>query len=147
MKLISMSDYVLEQNKKLNNATEAYEQYCKIVDYANFLKQPLKLEMFFPCDEDGNVLEYPIDIYYRPDFDCQKFPQECYQHDLEAFENAKEKVLFEGFEIEYTKEDTPCFFLYNEKIGCNVFLDKSFGVRHENIEDLIGLDIECAVTF
>jgi hypothetical protein len=55
--------------------------------------------------------------------------------------------LFEGFEIEYTKEDTPCFFLYNEKIGCNVFLDKSFGVRHENIEDLIGLDIECAVTF
>jgi hypothetical protein len=31
IKLLSMTDFVLEQNKKLNNATEAYEQYCQIV--------------------------------------------------------------------------------------------------------------------
>lgn len=28
-------------------------------------------------------LEQPIDIYYLPEFGCQKYPQECYLSDLE----------------------------------------------------------------
>lgn len=31
--------------------------------YAKFLKQPIELWMFVPCDEDGNVLEEPM---YEP---------------------------------------------------------------------------------
>ena len=34
----------------------------EICAYANFLNQPLKLEMFVPCDEKGNVIE---------DFSCE----------------------------------------------------------------------------
>jgi hypothetical protein len=53
MKLISMTDFVLEQNnfKVFRNQ--------QILNYANFLKQPLELWMFVPCDENGDVLEEP----------------------------------------------------------------------------------------
>lgn len=98
-RLKSMVDFVLESTEqklfKYNT--------IQIRDYANFLKQPLKLEMFVPCDEDGNVLEYPIDIYYKPDFGCQKYPKECYEEDLMKYEQAKEKVLFEGFDLSTAK--------------------------------------------
>jgi DNA-directed RNA polymerase delta subunit len=57
MKLISMTDFVLEQNK------EPYFYYDslwnKVIAYANFLKQPLTLGMFVPCDSNGNVVKKP----------------------------------------------------------------------------------------
>ena len=85
MKLISMQDFVLEQN----NEAYSKDQFVERVEaYANFLKEPLKLEMFIPCDDNGKVLEQPIDIYYRPDFGCQKYPQECYEEDLKKYEQA-----------------------------------------------------------
>jgi hypothetical protein len=94
-KLISMTDFVLEQNKKLKNAPDAYDQYCKIVNYANFLKQPLKLEMFVPCDEDGNFLEEPIDSIGGVELYTKKYQQ------------AKDEVLFEYYEgfLLFSKED------------------------------------------
>ena len=92
MKLISMTDFVLEQNKLLKNAPDAYDQYCKMVNYANFLKQPLKLEMFVPVDEDGNVLEEPD--YLDERFELKRM----------IYEEAKEKVLFEDFEIKTNRE-------------------------------------------
>ena len=143
MKLKPMTDFVLE--------LQGNELMSKIgilaINYSNFLKTPLKLEMFVPCDEDGNFLEEPGQFQEWLKSDHYFNASESVCHQCRIYKKAKEKVIFEGFEIEYTKEDTPCFFLYNEKIGCNVFLDKSFGVRHETIEDLIGLDIECAFTF
>jgi hypothetical protein len=59
-----------------------------IKDYNTFLKQPLKKEMFV------NEIEYPIDIYYRPDEGCQKCPQEHYLSDLEEWQSAEKKVIF-----------------------------------------------------
>lgn len=51
MKLISMTDFVLEQSKKIMNCELTHlESRHQIVDYANFLKQPLKLEMFIGED-------------------------------------------------------------------------------------------------
>ena len=56
MKLISMTDFVLEQDKLMRNKlNDPITFTIKVTDYALFLKQPLKLEMFVPCDEDGNV--------------------------------------------------------------------------------------------
>jgi hypothetical protein len=50
-----MTDFVLEQNK------EPYFYYDslwnKVIAYANFLKQPLTLGMFVPCDSNGNVVK------------------------------------------------------------------------------------------
>ena len=70
-----------------------------IYNYATFIKQPLKLEMFVPCDEDGNVWEYPPtkeewEWAQKDSADAeQSFKQKEYY-----YEKAKEKVLFEGFE-------------------------------------------------
>lgn len=88
-------------------------------NYDALLKLPLKLEMFVPCDEDGNVLEEPkIEEEYVDEHTTQIFAQ--YQCDLDK---AKEKVLFEGIEFRKNggvnfltiKEDTFAFFDFNVK--------------------------------
>ena len=93
MKLISMTSFVLQRD------ITDIKQRDSIVKYANFLKLPLKLEMFVPCDEDGNVLEEPkIEEEYVDERTTQIFAQ--YQYDLDK---AKEKVLFEGIPIAQAK--------------------------------------------
>ena len=47
--LISMVDFILEQHEQCISSTNATYKY------ANFLKQPLELWMFVPCDENGDV--------------------------------------------------------------------------------------------
>jgi hypothetical protein len=83
MKLISMTDYVLEQEKYLDITNRQKLEH--IINYANFLKQPLELWMFVPCDLEGNVLIEPIEqnpIYWSKEY-----------------QQAKERVLFEGFDL------------------------------------------------
>ncbi|AZI32781.1 hypothetical protein [Kaistella carnis] len=71
-------------------------------NYKDFLKQPLKLEMFVPCNENGNVLEEP---QMRPE--RNSFCEEDMDYDareLYDYIKAKEKVLFENIsnrEINY----------------------------------------------
>ena len=73
MKLISMTDFVLEfENNFPRQFGEAYSEYNEskseylnmklksYENYAQFLKQPLTLGMFVPCDEDGSGLQKPI---------------------------------------------------------------------------------------
>lgn len=85
-KLISMTDFVFgEANKKVKINEVTLETLAKsankIYKYAKFLKTPLTLGIFIPVDEAGNVLE--------------KY------HDLDnkniLYNEAKEKILFEGF--------------------------------------------------
>lgn len=74
MKLQSSEDF----GKTLMNETNSgYRRKRNLYD--KFIEQPLKLEMFVPCDEDGNVLNQKL----------------C---DFSKYQQAKEKVLFEGFE-------------------------------------------------
>jgi hypothetical protein len=97
MKLISMTDFVLYQNKNFKSDRFYQGQFKdNVVNYANFLKQPLKLEMFVPCDEDGNVLEEPDQEFELTFWD--------YSTKMSKYEQAKEKVLFEEFEIATNKE-------------------------------------------
>ena len=71
------------------------EVFNSLEKYAKFLKQPLKLEMFVPCDDEGIVLEEPkIEEEYVDEHTTQIFAQ--YQYDLDK---AKENVLFDGFEL------------------------------------------------
>jgi hypothetical protein len=94
-----MTDFVLHQQNQYWNGEEfEYGDTCvkSIIYYAKFLKQPLKLEMFVTCDEYGNVLEEP------------KFKDtlnsDAHFLATEKYKQAKEKVLFEGFEIATNKE-------------------------------------------
>lgn len=90
MKLISMTDFVLE------NAKHPYVEgtkYKDLVNYAKFLKQHLTLGMFFPCDEYGNILKMPNPKYFTLD----EVINGKYKELKDNYIKAKEKVFFEGF--------------------------------------------------
>jgi hypothetical protein len=98
MKLIPLSDYVLELwNDKLMS-----EIGIRAINYAQFLKQKIKLEMFVPCGKSGNVLEYPINISISDNF---RFERATLNY-LEA----KENVLFEGFFVKKNDDGILCLF-------------------------------------
>ena len=117
-RLKSMTDFVNNVGN-MENYPSHEKALAWIYNYSTFLKLPLKLEMFVPCDEDGNVLEEPkIEEEYVDEHTTQIFAQ--YQYDLDK---AKEKVLFEGIEFRKNggvnfltiKEDTFAFFDFNVK--------------------------------
>lgn len=89
IKLISMTDFVLEQTK-INQFRDDCEFAYPVRKYANFLKQPLELWMFVPCDENGNVLEEPDANYYMM----------VTENEVLKYQQAKERCLFEGFECQ-----------------------------------------------
>lgn len=97
MKLISMTDFVLEYSQKSTTGYEAgfkaLERLNILKNYARFLKQPLRLEMFVPCDEMIEVMNY------------EEIKQSVIEgtDSWDAYQKAKEKVLFEGFEIVNTR--------------------------------------------
>ena len=123
MKLISntlFGKYCKSKEKEFSRRIDYLDWYEKTRNnFDEFLEQPLKVEMFVPCDEEGNVLEEPkIEEEYVDEHTTQIFAQ--YQYDLDK---AKEKVLFEGIEFRTNggvnfltiKEDTFAFFDFNVK--------------------------------
>jgi hypothetical protein len=105
-KLISMGDFVLEQDKLIlklspsrSSVTQCNEftalKLDRITNYANFLKQPLTLSMFVPCDEDGNILEFPEYEKYG------EKEQDKYNIDMKVYLESKDRVLFEGFYVNH----------------------------------------------
>ena len=106
-------------------------------NFDNFLKQALKLEMFVPCDEDGEILDEPRDYEQRLPNMMTEYNDEIYR-----YKQAKEKVLFEGFEVvRFIEKENPCYVVSNKEnevtfhIGLYTF---SKGVNFANrVEDLI----------
>jgi len=105
MKLISMTDFVLKIAKEridyevlMESSSWDYgpSDFNKVLDYAKLLKTPLNIGMFAPCDEEGNVIKERPEpkILAKGDFSytSQNFWDEKY-------DKAKDKVLFEGFEV------------------------------------------------
>lgn len=80
-----MTDFVL-QVVNADRPCDRGKMLDEIANYAKFLKRPLTIEMFAPCDEDGNVLEEPCSIGVGNDF--------YYERALDQYEQAKERVLF-----------------------------------------------------
>lgn len=98
MKLMSMTDFVLRET---NSPTTLAESFQRCVTYANFLKQPLKLEMFVSVDEVGNLLEEPLQEHYT---DCTEYQNaKDWLYNLEKYKQAKQKVLFEGIDLDTAK--------------------------------------------
>ena len=143
MKLISMTSFVLQRD------ITDIKQRDSIVKYANFLKLPLKLEMFVPCDEVGNLLEEPI--FHEPNNENEIGN---YQILIDEYYEAKAKVLFEGFNLNQkdfsklesifclTKECFQITFFTKEK-GCfmdNLKTNKTYEIK--TIEDLIQYNLQ-----
>ena len=138
MKLIPMIDFVLEQgmkSKKVDDIGYDSDLFKEICSYAEFLKQPLKLEMFVPCDEDENVLEEKFVENYKTDFglysDFENYNRKYYK--------AKEKVLFKNYELQ--KEDN--YYIVIDSHGRYAWLSWN---NSKTIESLINEITEVSLT-
>ena len=131
--LIPMTDFVNNVGN-MENYPSHENALSWIYNYATFLKQPLKLEMFVPCDEDGDILEEPEDYEQRLPNMMTEYNDEIYR-----YEQAKEKVLFEGFKI-YDYKLNVFFYLGRKKTLSYDKKRKDFitiGFLPETVEDLI----------
>lgn len=81
--LIPMTDFINNVGN-MENYPSHENALSWIYNYATFLKQPLKIEMFVPCDDEGNVLEY---------FPIHRFADNPEKY--RRYKKAKENVLFE----------------------------------------------------
>lgn len=128
-RLKSMTDFVITQWSIDLTKT----QRERVSNYANFLKQPLKLEIFVPCDEEGDILEEPTDYEKRLLNMMTEYNDEVY-----TYYQAKAKVLFEGFEI-----DKNLYLVYKNEISIGRFISYENGSKFlfrdnfKTIEDLV----------
>jgi len=134
IKLVGMTNFVLEQEKIGLTYLTAIE---KCINYAKFLKQPLELWMFVPCDEDGNVLEKPREFK-------NKFST------FEKYQQAKERCLFEGFEID-TKKNGNKYVSKKDWLIIFASTENDNGIfrlfsKFSNIESLIKYNIQLTQT-
>jgi len=95
-KLISMTDFVLEQDVEFK-PTRTYKEL--VINYAKFLKQPLELWMFVPCGEDGNVLTKSTMSENTCEDDCNHKNCVLEMNECIKYQQAKERCLFEGCNI------------------------------------------------
>ena len=102
MKLISMTDYVLEQSKigmEVQSIMAQHQnranRFDKIVNYANFLRLPLRLGHFIPCDENDVPLEKLHFFEYGRDY-VIKTRSENEVLLFDKYQQACDRVLFEG---------------------------------------------------
>jgi hypothetical protein len=66
MKLLSMTDFILEQNNIYYNNYDVL--LSSIIQYAKFLKQPLKLEMF-KGDDSIFIFHCAFDVFTESDME------------------------------------------------------------------------------
>lgn len=150
MKLQPMTDFVLERyefwTKDDNPDCQSTARYISSTKkYAEFLKQPLTPGMFVPVDEAGNVLEEPE--HFKEWHEAYK---KCFIHEYEGlimfkYLQAKEKVMFEGFQI----ENMGLGSMVIRKNGWVIMrCSKTIGAKWKNVtpyqtvEDLEYLDLE-----
>ena len=119
MKLISMTEFVLEQREKRNKDNIRFLDCEK---YANFLNQPLTLGMFIPCDEDGNVLKEPKNNGNQS--------TEFFSVAFDKYQQAKDKVLFERF---FDTINAPQYSHYISDGMQSVFYMSKNGSTYKNI--------------
>jgi hypothetical protein len=158
MELISMTDFVLETKNKSITETEKFniiewqkkcEAFNKIITYASILKQPLKIQMFLPCDEVGNVLQKPKEKDYFDEGFPLEFNQKHFREVIMLeYNQAKEKVLFEGFEIgKFTgSKDNHFDYIGNKKLELILFI-KDVGISNWLINDNKLKDIEDLIKY
>lgn len=144
-RLISMTDFVLEQKELMKESEQGFniEKYDFIINtcnYANFLKQPLNLSMFVPCklvEGVWVVLEEPI---FTTDIAITELSK------VKEYQEAKDRVLFEGFE--YVEEDEELFLVFNKNESLKIINNENFVLYdgavyvHQVIEDLVKYNLE-----
>lgn len=125
-----MTSFVQKSFEKLKTTEEqVITEYNSICRYSEFLKQPLMLAMFVPCDEKGNVLAEPKMKVVKIGFDEEDVSWDI--DEVEIYRNAKEKVLFKGFYVEFNAVKSPQ----------GGHLDVG-NLQNKTIETIIGAELE-----
>lgn len=141
MKLISMTDFVSWQEQEMKG------DFALTSMYKNFLKQPLELWMFVPCDEEGKPLDLS-DLPCTQNKSCycgEEQVLDCTEYKRE-YRKAKERVLLEGYGFGNETSDVNQIYhdLVQVKLDRLIFTKKSGKcLDAETVEDLIN----CELTF
>ena len=96
-RLKSMTDFVIDVGN-MENYPSHEKALSWIYNYATFLKKPLKLGYFIPCDENDVPLEEPInfEVWERLHFNNGKTEKGTIGFkEHEKYQEAKKRVLFE----------------------------------------------------
>lgn len=94
MNLITITDFV---STYLETGC-AKTQFNKLHRYNDFLKQPIELWMFIPCDEKNNPLK-------RPNIESNTSDSNiAYICDMETYRKAVDRKLFKGFKLSANNE-------------------------------------------
>jgi len=111
-KLIPATKFIIDLSFGYTNGFIPLNEYHSVsLNYAQFLTQPLTLGMFLPCDADGNLL---LGKPLSPAADSE---WDRWEKEQPIFEEAKSKVLFEGFEYDSIMQKT-----FNKENG--IYADK-----------------------
>ena len=126
IKLISMIDFVLENDKKAGNGGH----YDRLVTYANLLKKKLALRMFVPCNQAGIILQEPTLQYSNP---------QIYDTELFEYGHAQKNKIFQGFSL---LENKTGYVAYNLDLDIKVSFFRNGKPRtFKTVNDLVDLGI------
>lgn len=143
--LISMTEFVLKEstNKEVSKNLSGFSDivnnkrlsYDNILKYANFLKQPLELWMFVPCDENGNIVKKPdLSDANGRQYDKNIDEDMAWAKYSTLIKQGNQKVLFNGFKFQDANEDYPMPFVYlNEDV---TLYPETFD-EYSKVEDLV----------
>ena len=150
MKLISMTDFVLNPPKTgCFEVQSIMHQNSNLLrrfrNYANFLKQPLTLGMFVPCDEEGNVFnDFDDDLLEMVNEKGSSVFADDMIELAKQYQAAQSRVLFEGLDLK-RENGFNCLYWLFAKINIigSEFVAKKEGNEMilRTIEDLAGLEI------
>ncbi len=127
--LISLRKKWKELKSKYNGAELAY----RYDDYMEFTGRILELGMFVPCNGKGEPLEEPTDMYTN---------EQYYGAAMDEYQKAKEKVLFEGFQVR-VKGEFGVAIVNKEGVRLDWRFHKNrFFQGYYTIEDLTGLGLK-----
>ena len=169
MKLVKMTDFVLQieaEVEKEDYQVVAWQTkihgYSRINKYARFLKKPLTLGMFIPCDDDGNVLNKPKFFYTEENIkklkDVEIEIALSKNKEVENYKEAKSKVLFKGFEYKKELDNNYTIFIDNNYSDYKFLISfcliqkkikfiNSIELNIKTIEDLIPYSLDLSVSF
>ena len=120
-KLISMTDFVID---RFNERNEDYD--ILVYNYANFLKQPLELWMFVPCDKNWNVLKEP-EWMHRYNNGASPFMNVDEIIHCQDYKKAKERCLFDGFEL---KGETEFSWIFKHNVIFPIMISKQRNIEY-----------------
>lgn len=147
MKLIKMTDYISQKrdimDKQMSNEDRLTILQC-IFDYSKFLKTPLNLGMFIPCDEKFNILKQPNHYrrYLSKDYltenpkMSEKWIEKC-----EEYKKAESKILFKDFYLSKDYDDN-----FKKCVAVPGFVLPFEVLYTMKVEDIVDNDIELTIS-